>query len=80
MAAIAADNMTVEVMPPEEGVFLLFHMLALRDMGMMLGETWNLDQLSDACAADGRYDFLLCAPPLEITGGVGSPVNPVAVR
>jgi kynurenine formamidase len=79
-AAVAADNMTVEVMPAEDGVFLLFHMLALRDMGMMLGEMWDLEALSEDCAEDGRYDFLLSAAPLNITGGVGSPVNPVAVK
>jgi kynurenine formamidase len=80
VAAVAADNMTVEVMPPEEGVFLLFHMLALRDMGMMLGEMWDLEVLGADCAEDGVYEFLLCAVPLEISGGVGSPVNPVAVK
>jgi hypothetical protein len=39
IAAVAADNMAVEAMPPaEDGVYLLLHMLTLRDMGMMLGE------------------------------------------
>ena len=31
-------------------------------------------------AADGRYDFLLAACPLPVRGGVGGPVNPLAVR
>jgi hypothetical protein len=41
---------------------------------------WDLDALADACAADGHYDFFLTAAPLRITGAVGAPVNPLAVR
>jgi hypothetical protein len=26
------------------------------------------------------YEFLLVAPPLPITGAVGSPVNPIALK
>ena len=59
---------------------LAFHMLCLRDMGMMLGEIWNLDGLAADCAADGVYEFQLIASPLQVTGGVGSPINPVALK
>ncbi len=31
------------------------HMLCLRDMGLMLGEYWNLNELAADCAANGRY-------------------------
>jgi hypothetical protein len=31
------------------------------------------------CAADGRYTFLLVAPPLPVTHGVGTPINPYAI-
>jgi hypothetical protein len=55
-------------------------MLALRDMGMPLGEMFNLDALAADCAADGRYAFLLAAPPLAFTNAVGSPVNPLALK
>lgn len=80
VAAIAADNIAVEVMAPEDGIVLLFHMLAMRDMGMMLGEIWDLEALGADCADDGIYEFLLSAAPLEVTGGVGSPVNPLAIK
>jgi kynurenine formamidase len=80
-AAVACDNLAVESMTMEvEGVMLPLHMLTLRDMGMMLGEMWNLEDLGSACAADGRYEFLLVAAPLLVTGAVGSPINPVAVK
>ena len=32
------------------------------------------------CAADGTWEFLFTAPPLKVTGGVGSPLNPLAVK
>jgi len=46
---------------------------------MMQRQNWNLEQLAQDCADDGRYAFLLSAPPEPFTGGVGSPVVPVAV-
>jgi kynurenine formamidase len=79
-AAVASDNIAVEVLPPETDVFLLFHMLTLRDMGLMLGEIWNLEALAQDCAEDGVYEFFLTAPALRITGGVGTPLNPVAIK
>jgi kynurenine formamidase len=79
-AAVASDNIAVEVFPPDSGVVLLFHMLALRDMGLMLGEIWDLEALGQDCADDGVYEFLLSAPPLKIMGGVGSPINPIAIK
>ena len=29
---------------------------------------------------DGTYAFLFTAPPLPITGAVGSPINPLAIK
>ncbi|WP_439365993.1 cyclase family protein [Bradyrhizobium sp. DASA03005] len=83
LAAVAADNMAVEILDVESTgseMPLPFHMLALRDMGLPLGEMFNLEALAADCAADGRYSFLLAAPPLEVTGGFGSPVNPQALK
>ncbi|MVU81472.1 cyclase family protein [Nocardia sp. ET3-3] len=80
IAAVAVDNPAVEVMRPEDGVMLPLHMLALRDMGMPLGEIWDLEALGADCAEDGVYDFLLCAPALRIPGAVGTPISPVAIK
>ncbi len=81
IAAVAADNVAVEGHDNEvEGVFLALHCLCLRDMGLMFGELWDLSGLAADCADDGIYDFLLVASPLKVTGGVGSPLNPVAVK
>jgi kynurenine formamidase len=81
IAALAADNVTVEVMPfddPEQG--LPFHARAIRDLGLTLGEMWSLGALAEDCAADGVYECFLVAPPLKVTGGCGSPVNPIAIK
>jgi kynurenine formamidase len=83
LAAVAADNVAVEILDRQglrSEMPLAFHMLALRDMGMPLGEMFNLEALAADCAADGRYTFMLAAPPLEVTNGFGSPVNPLALK
>jgi hypothetical protein len=55
-------------------------MISLRNTGLLFGEIFALDDLSDACAEDGNYSFLFVAPPLPITGAVGSPINPLAIK
>ena len=47
------------------------HQVAIVHMGLALGEIFDLDALSAACAADGRYEFMLAATPLKITGAAG---------
>jgi kynurenine formamidase len=81
VAAVAADNLMVEdPISGVEGTFMPMHMLCLRDMGLMLGEYWDLTALADDCAADGVWEFQLIAAPLRVVGGVGSPLNPIALK
>ncbi|ODQ84675.1 cyclase family protein [Mycolicibacterium holsaticum] len=83
VAAVAADNLMVEDPDPAngvEGTFLPMHMLCLRDMGLMLGEYWDLTGLAADCAGDGVYEFQLIAPPLKVVGAVGAPVSPIAIK
>jgi hypothetical protein len=78
---VAADTNSVEVIPFEDPQAPLpLHLICLRDMGLTLGEMFDLDALAADCAADGAWEFLFSAPPLKITGGVGSPLNPLAVK
>jgi kynurenine formamidase len=79
LATVACDNWGVEVQPAAEG-WLPLHCVLVRDMGMMLGEMFDLEALSDDCAEDGQWDFLFSAAPLRISGGVGSPVSPIAIK
>jgi kynurenine formamidase len=81
IAAIATDTWGFEVRPNEfDHAFQPLHQVAIPHLGLFIGEMWDLDALADACAADGHYDFFLTAAPLRITGAVGAPVNPLAVR
>ena len=57
-----------------------FHICAIPNMGLTLGEIFFLEELAEDCAADGRYAFLLVAPPLPVTNGVGTPINPYAMK
>lgn len=87
IAAVAADNPALEVWPPGthgeadgelETTFMHFQLLPR--LGMPIGELFDLDALADACAADGRYDFMLTSAPLRLRGGVASPPNALAIR
>ena len=81
VAAVATDTFCVEVLPGEiPDCIMPLHMISLRNTGLLLGEIFNLDPLSEACAADGNHAFLFTAPPLPITGAVGSPINPLAIK
>ena len=81
VAAVATDNLIFEVFPCERpDVALPVHFLHLVEMGLTQGQNWDLEDLADACAGDGRYTFLLEATPEPVANGFGAPVNPVAIR
>jgi kynurenine formamidase len=81
IAAICTDTWGVEVIPNEtKNCFQPLHMISLRNTGVLFGEIFHMDALAAACAEDLRYAFLFTAPPLPITGAVGSPINPLAIR
>jgi kynurenine formamidase len=81
IAGIATDTWGFEVRPNEfDDAFQPLHQVAIPHIGLLIGEMWDLDALAAHCAADGRYEFWLTAAPLPITGSVGSPVNPIAVK
>lgn len=83
IAAVANDTITFEVLPWDPvipGAILPMHCIHLVDMGLTQGQNFDLEALADDCAADGQWDFFLEASPQPFVGGVGSPVNPVAVK
>ena len=81
VAAVATDTLPFEVIPCQrEDAYLPVHLLHLVEMGMTQGQNWVLDPLAEDCAADSRYTFLLDATPLPLTHGLGSPLNPVALK
>lgn len=81
VAALAADNWAVERYPcGDPDIRMPVHYVLIRDMGMTLGEMFDLEALAEDCAADGVYEFLLCAPVLKFANAVGTPLNPLAVK
>lgn len=81
IAGYATDTWGTEVIPNETpDVFQPLHCVAIVNMGMLVGEIFTMEALADDCAADGVYEFLFVAPPLPITGAVGSPINPQAIK
>ncbi len=82
LAALASDTWGCEVRPneSEEGINQPWHWITIPIMGMTMGEIFQLKELADDCAADKVYEFLFVAPAIPITGAVGSPVNPLAIK
>ena len=62
------------------GINQPWHWITIPIMGMTMGEIFNVKELADDCAADGTYEYLFVAPAIPITGAVGSPVNPLAIK
>ncbi|MHA6622712.1 cyclase family protein [Pseudonocardia sp. DLS-67] len=95
VAMVAADNTGVERFPAQDSDFVvdglpkpergpdhngMIHRPLIALLGMAMGELWALDELAADCAADGRYEFLLTASPLNLAGGAGSPSNAIAIK
>jgi kynurenine formamidase len=81
VAAVATDTWGVEVRPNNcDDANQPWHWICIPIMGLTMGEIFKLDELAKACHADKLYDFLFVGPALPITGAVGSPINPVAIR
>ncbi|MGW4338461.1 cyclase family protein [Rhodococcus koreensis] len=81
VALVATDTRTVEALPNPEGESILpLHVTALRDLGLLLGELFDMDDLAADCADDGVYTGLFVAAPLPVVGGVGSPLNPLVIK
>ena len=83
IVAIASDNFAVEdarVSLPSDyrGPRLPLHHHCLFKLGLPLGELWYLTELAKWLRMHNRNRFLLTAPPLRLTGAVGSPVTPIA--
>jgi kynurenine formamidase len=79
IAAIAADTVSVEVMPCEDEPYPVHNRL-LVDLGVTIGEFFVLEELAADCAADGVYEFFLAAQPMNLPRHVGSPINPIAIK
>jgi kynurenine formamidase len=82
IAAAATDTACFEVRPYEfaEHCHRPLHQVAIPNLGLPLGAMFDLEELAAHCDGDGVYEFLLVAAPLPVTGAVGGPLNPIAVK
>lgn len=80
VAGVAADTWGVEVRPNELGIAQPWHRVAIPQMGLLVGEIFDLDELAEHCAADGVYEMFFTGSPLPIERSVGGLVSPLAVK
>ncbi|MGE0879658.1 MAG: cyclase family protein [Acidimicrobiia bacterium] len=96
VAAVASDAPALEVFPRAsvldpakadameghadllEADFLHLNLLPM--FGMPIGELFDLTALADNCATDNRYTCLLTSSPLNVTQGVATPPNALAIK
>jgi len=83
-AAVISDSFATEVWPPDFSEsarpYGFLHRVLIGLLGFAIGELWNLEDLALDCATDGVYEFLLASAPLNVTGGIGSPANALAIK
>lgn len=79
VAALGSDGNSDTAPSTTEGVDFPIHVLAINAMGIHLLDYLQFEDLRAACEHRERWEFLLVTAPLRITGGTGSPVNPIAV-
>lgn len=68
----------MDASPNEYGVPWTVHG-AIFAYGIALVDNALVQPLADACAEEGRYEFMLTFAPIPVVGGTGSPVNPIAL-
>lgn len=79
IAAFFPDGDGETVPSGVEGVAYPIHALQIAAMGMICADSLNLEDVSAACEAEQRWEFLVMAAPLRLPGGTGSFFNPIAV-
>jgi kynurenine formamidase len=78
-SVLGSDGVS-DVLPPNPHKWPIpVHQCLLVGMGVHLLDNLNLQRLAAACAAQQRWEFLFTVAPLQIGGGTGSPVNPLAI-
>jgi len=81
IAAICTDTWGCEVRPNEtKEANQPWHWVVIPKIGISMGEIFYLKELAEDCAEDGVYEFFFCAPPMNLPGGCGSPINPQAIK
>ena len=79
IAALGSDGNNDTAPSAVVGVDFPVHVLAVNALGLHLLDYLEFTELTQACAAVGRWSFLCVIAPLRLPTGTGSPVNPIAI-
>ena len=78
--AFVGSDAATDVMPSGvEGIVQPMHTFILVGLGASIFDNMDLEALAATAARENRWEFLLTAGPIPVTGGTGSPLNPIAV-
>jgi kynurenine formamidase len=78
VAMVGSDAATDVAPSGVAGVRQPMHQLLLIAMGTPIFDNCDLEAISEASNRRKRWEFLLTAAPIAVTGGTGSPLNPIA--
>ena len=77
--AMIGSDAASDVAPSRvKGVNQPIHQLALVAMGIPIFDNCDLEELAKEARRQSRWEFLITASPIAVTGGTGSPLNPIA--
>ena len=79
ISVLGSDGVSDVTPSRVDNIGMPIHTVAIVAMGIHLLDNLDLDELSVACASEGRWSFLLVVAPLVLHRGTASPVNPIAV-
>jgi kynurenine formamidase len=81
IVSLSTDTIANEVtMDSNTGIVLPLHAALMRNLGLLFSEILWFDELADDCAEDGQWSFLYAGAPINVVGGTGAPVNPIAIK
>jgi len=78
IAMLGSDAASDVIPSGVEGVSHPIHLLTLHAMGVHIFDNCDLEKLSKTAARLKRWHFLITASPMPVSGGTGSPLNPIA--
>jgi kynurenine formamidase len=78
IAMLGSDGASDVIPSGIDGIDFPVHLLTLHAMGVHIFDNCDLEALSKTAETLEQWEFLLTASPLPVTGGTGSPLNPIA--
>ena len=79
VAFVGSDAVTDVGPSLVEGITLPLHTFLIAGLGSNIFDNMDLEALAETAARLNRWEFMLTASPIPVTGGTGSPLNPIAV-